>query len=174
MDTKSFRGWLCQLGELSDRQREQLKHRLLGGEASDDARDWINRRAQESLACPHCQAAHVQRWGRESGIQRYRCCDCHRTFNPLTGSPLAGLKCPEAWVDYTKAMIDGCSLRVAAGRSGVHVSTAFRWRHRLLQGPAQEQNTELHNIVEADETYFLESFKGQRKLSFPRNLVCQG
>jgi hypothetical protein len=70
MDAKLFRGWLHQLGELSDRQRDQLKHRLLGGEASDDARDWINRRAQESLACPHCQAAHVQRWGRES--QRYR------------------------------------------------------------------------------------------------------
>ena len=95
MDAKLFRGWLPQLGELSDRQRDQLKHRLLGGEASDDARDWINRRAQESLACPHCQAAHVQRWGRESEIQRYRCCDCHRTFNALTGSPLAGLKCRE-------------------------------------------------------------------------------
>jgi len=167
MDAKSFRGWLCQLGELSNRQCEQLKHRLLGGAASDDARDWINRRAQESLACPHCQAAHVQRWGRESGIQRYRCGDCHRTFNALTGSPLAGLKYREAWADYTKAMIDGCSLRVAARRSGVHASTAFRWRHRLLQGPDQAQDTELHNIVEADETYFLESFKGQRKLPRP-------
>jgi hypothetical protein len=60
MDAKLFRGWLRQLGELSDRQREQLKHRRLG-DASDDARDWINRRTQENLACPHCQAAHVQR-----------------------------------------------------------------------------------------------------------------
>lgn len=167
MDTKSFRNWLCQLGELSVRQREQLKRRLLGSEASDDARDWINRRAQESLACPHCQAAHVQRWGCDAGIQRYRCCDCRRTFNSLTGSPLAGLKRREAWADYTQAMIDGCSLRAAAQRSGVHVSTAFRWRHRLLQTPAQEQDTELHNIVEVDETYFLESFKGRRKLSRP-------
>ncbi len=85
----------------------------------------------------------------------------------LAGSPLAGLKCRAAWADSTEAMIDGCSLRVAAHRSGVHVSTVFRWRHRLLQGPAQEQDTELHNIVEADETYFLESFKGQRKLPRP-------
>lgn len=167
MDTKSFRDWLWRLGELSARQREELKRRLLGNEASQDARDWINRRAQESVACPHCQAAHVQRWGRESGIQRYRCCDCRRTFNALTGSPLAGLKCREAWADYTQAMIDGSSLRAAAHCSGVHVSTAFRWRHRLLQTPAQEQDTELHNIVEVDETYFLESFKGQRKLSRP-------
>lgn len=85
----------------------------------------------------------------------------------LAGWPLAGLKCRAAWADSTEAMIDGCSLRVAARRSGVHVSTVFRWRHRLLQGPAQEQDTELHNIVEADETYFLESFKGQRKLPRP-------
>ncbi len=45
MDAKSFRGWLRQLGELSARQLDQLKGRLAGGEASDDARDWINRRA---------------------------------------------------------------------------------------------------------------------------------
>ncbi len=165
MDAKLFRGWLYQVGELSERQLEQLKSRLAGGKAVDDARDWINRRAQESLACPHCQAAHVQRWGHDSGIQRYRCCDCHRTFNALTGSPLAGLKCREAWAAYTRAMIDGCTLRTAAHRWGVHLSTAFRWRHRLLQRPAQAQDTELHNIVEADETYFLESFKGRRQLT---------
>lgn len=70
MDAKSFRGWLGQLGELSDRQREQLQHRLLGGESSDDACEWINRRAQESLACPHCWAAHGQGWGCELGMQR--------------------------------------------------------------------------------------------------------
>lgn len=139
MDAKSFHGWLRRLGELSARQVEQLKGRLAGSEVSHDAREWINRRAQESLACPHCQGAHVQRWGHESGIQRYRCGHCHRTFNALTGSPLARLKC----------------------------RAAFRWRHRLLQRPAQEQDTELHNIVEADETYFLESFKGQRPLPRP-------
>lgn len=165
MDAKLFRVWLHQVGELSKRQLEQLKSRLAGGEAVDDARDWINRRAQENLSCPHCQAAHVQRWGHDSGIQRYRCGDCHRIFNALTGSPLAGLKCREAWAAYTRAMIDGCTLRTAAHRSGVHLSTAFRWRHRLLQRPAQAQDTELHNIVEADETYFLESFKGRRQLT---------
>lgn len=131
MDAKSFHGWLRRLGELSARQVEQLKGRLAGREVSHDAREWINRRAQESLACPHCQGAHVQRWGHESGIQRYRCGHCHRTFNALTGSPLARLKCRAAWADYAQAMIDGCTL------------------------------------VEADETYFLESFKGQRPLPRP-------
>ena len=37
----------------------------------------------------------------------------------------------------------------------------------MLQLPAHERYTELHNFVEADETYFLESFKGRRKLPRP-------
>jgi hypothetical protein len=134
MDAKLFRGWLHQLGELSDRQRDQLKHRLLGGEASDDARDWINRRAQESLACPHCQAAHVQRWGRESEIQRYRCCDCHRTFNALTGSPLAGLKCGVWGAEERQKQLSVCSNRYQRD----HAGDAIRLWQRL---PAPRTNT---------------------------------
>ncbi len=55
MDAKLFRWWLRQLGELSVRQVEQLKGRLAGSEARNDARDWINRRAEESLACSYCR-----------------------------------------------------------------------------------------------------------------------
>ncbi len=111
--------------------------------------------AQESLACPHCQAAHVSA-GARVGDSTLSVLDCHRTFNALTGSPLAGLKCREAWVDYTKAMIDGCSLAwpptaQVFSEYGIRVGGRPRSRHRV------------HNIVEADETYFLESFKGQRK-----------
>ena len=166
MDAKSFRGWLGQLGELSARQLEQLKGRLAGGEASEDARlDQSTRPGKPGL--PALSGGPCAALGPRVRDSALPSCDCHRTFNALTGSPLAGLKYREAWSNYAKAMIDGCSLRVAARRSGVHLSTAFRWRHRLLQGPAQEQDTELHNIVEADETYFLESFKDRRPLSRP-------
>lgn len=49
----------------------------------------------------------------------------------------------------------------------MHRATSFRWRHRMLALPASENDTERSNIVEVDETYFLESFKGKRKLSRP-------
>jgi transposase-like protein len=42
----------------------------------------------------------------------------------------------------------------------------------MLALPASENDTELENIVEADETYFLESFKGQREL--PRQARDRG
>ncbi|ENY77361.1 hypothetical protein C206_12464 [Pseudomonas putida TRO1] len=42
----------------------------------------------------------------------------------------------------------------------------------MLALPASENDTELENIVEADETYFLESFKGQREL--PRQARHRG
>jgi hypothetical protein len=49
----------------------------------------------------------------------------------------------------------------------VHKNTAFRWRHRFLTLPAEVKPSHLGGIVEADETYFLDSHKGERNLSRP-------
>jgi len=63
--------------------------------------------------------------------------------------------------------MDGVSVREAARRCGIHKDTAFRWRHRFLSLPARAKPAHLQGIVEADETYFLESHKGERHLSRP-------
>lgn len=42
-----------------------------------------------------------------------------------------------------------------------------RWRHRFLTRVAEHSDTREAGIVEADETFFLESFKGQRRLPRP-------
>ena len=47
----------------------------------------------DSVGCPHCQNRDVARWGQASGLPRYRCKACHRTFNALTKTPLANLAC---------------------------------------------------------------------------------
>ena len=44
----------------------------------------------------------------------------------------------------------------------VYRNTAFRWRHRFLSLPEEQQPIQLEGIVEADETFFLGSFKGQK------------
>lgn len=51
-----------------------------------------------------------------------------------------------------------------AQRLGVAQSTAFRWRHRFLACPINQQARQLVGIAEADESYFLVSYKGQRGL----------
>jgi hypothetical protein len=95
-----------------------------------------------------------------AGLPRFRCAACGRTFNALTGTPLARLRQRARWGEYAGALIEGERVRAAARRCGVHKNTAFRWRHRFLALPAQVKPSHLHGIVEADETYFLESPKG--------------
>jgi hypothetical protein len=64
-------------------------------------------------------------------------------------------------------MVNGETVRAAASCCGIHKNTSFRWRHRFLSIPSRIKPSHLHGIVEADETYFLESFKGSRHLPRP-------
>jgi len=80
---------------------------------------------------------------------------------------LAHLRKRGLWSRYAQAMIDGLSVRAAARCCQIDKKTAFLWRHRFLQQVARHQATRECGIVEADETFFLESFKGQRHLSRP-------
>ena len=110
--------------------------------------------------CPHCAGREVVGWGRSHGLLRFRCKSCGRTFNALTKTPMARLRKKEKWLDHARAMIEGMSLAKTAKLCGVHPTTAFRWRHRFLRAPASDKPRGLRGIVEADETFILESFKG--------------
>lgn len=55
----------------------------------------------------------------------------------------------------------GVTIEKAAERCGVDPTTAFRWRHRFLKAFSADMALELSGIAEADETFSLESFKGQ-------------
>jgi transposase-like protein len=104
----------------------------------------------------------VVRWGAASALPRYRCKACRRTFNALTKTPLAKLRMKNKWAAQTEALIEGVSIAKAARRCGVHYTTAFRWRHRFLASLAGDKPKTLAGIVEGDETFILESFKGKR------------
>lgn len=137
------------------------------GTALDPIAD-IEQRFAADPVCPKCQsAAKVGTWGSANGLRRYRCKACKVSFNCLTGTPLAQLHKRDLWLGNAQALVDGVSLRKTATRLGVHVETAFRWRHRFLKEPKSLKPQRLEGTVEADETYFLKSEKGARKLSRP-------
>lgn len=48
------------------------------------------------------------------------------TLNALTGTPLAQLHSREAWILYARAPVDRVSLRTAAARCGIDLTTSFR------------------------------------------------
>lgn len=115
-----------------------------------------------SLGCPHCGGDAIRRWGEANGKPRYRCTSCRKTFNALTGTPLAGLRRMDRWNDQARALISGETVAKASVRCDVAYTTAFRWRHRFLASLDLDKPQHLSGIVEADETFVLESFKGRR------------
>jgi len=117
--------------------------------------------------CPRCGCARVHGCGIVTGLQRRRCLGCRRTFNALTGTPLARLRKRERWLPYLQCLLESRTVRDAARVTGVHRTTSFRWRHRFAPGAARARPARLSSIVEADETYRLESQKGSRKLARP-------
>jgi len=83
-------------------------------------------------SCVHCGTPSSMKWGAFSGRQRYRCRGCGRTFSDLTGTALAHTKRLVRWPMALHLMEEAATLRRTARYSGIHPSTAFRWRHLVL------------------------------------------
>jgi len=202
MDQTAFDAWLEGIAALTERQRLVALESLClpgaeaaGGPKPDDptgppaasppnARPLaeaggaagialLGQRRVDSFGCPHCESRDVVRWGSASEMPRYRCKACKRTFNALTKTPLARLRQKDKWATQTAAMIEGTSTAKAAARCGVHYTTAFRWRHRFLTSLSGDKPKVLNGIVEGDETFILESFKGKRS-DLPRKARKRG
>jgi len=164
MNNGEFMQLISALRELDHHQRKRLSASL--NQASDEAKvfDVIEACFEANSACPHCACTDLHRFGCAGGLQRYRCRHCHKTFNALTGTPLARLRDKPKWLAYLAAMKQSLTVRQAAADTGIHRNTSFRWRHRFLSWISQDRPSQLHGITEADETYLLESGKGKRDL----------
>ncbi len=112
--------------------------------------------------CPKCKGHEIHRWGVRNGRQRYRCKTCVVTFNAFTDTPLRRLRQPRKWNKYLTGMTYSMTLRASAIEYDINLKTAFRWRHCFLEVINDDQAKELCGITELDETFFRESFKGQR------------
>ena len=168
MNAETFNEWMKQVPRLTLRQRELLRKRLDALDGQHQALAVIELPGStEPRSCPHCQGTDLDRHGQVSGLQIYRCQICHRTFNSLTGTALARLRKKDKWLGFSTALVPSQSLRQAASALGVHRNTTLRWRHRFLGSLKADRVATLQGIMEADETYFLDSRKGSRKLDRP-------
>lgn len=155
---------------LDHQERSQLRSWLA---TVDDAADAVANcialieQAAIGKCCPRCGGARSHRCGRASGLQRWRCLACGRSYNALSGTQLAHLRKKEHWLDYLQCLLDSRTVRASAEAVQVHRTTSFRWRHRMVAGFTRERAARLAGVVEADETYLLESQKGSRTLTRP-------
>lgn len=167
MKPQDFQALSAEIDKLTPHQRKLLSKRLNKMQNVQVVNTLIESKVTATAVCPKCAHDKIARWGSASGLQRYRCVACKATFNALTGTPLARLRKKEKWLDYAQQMQQGTSIRKSAQACDVHRNTAFRWRHRFLDSPNGSKPAGLSGIAEADEAFFLESFKGMKK-AMPR------
>lgn len=159
MRSRELKRMLAQAAKLTVVQRRELVWALT---QVDEAAEVVQTLESRPVSCPHCHSERVVRNGHASGLQRYKCRGCARTFNTLTATPLARLRHKGKWQAQADVLQQGLSVHRAAEQLQVAPSTAFRWRHRFLQLAQDIKARTLQGVVEADETYFLRSSKGQR------------
>jgi transposase-like protein len=143
-------------------QRQELIGKLKAQATASESVELLEAAGSQHRGCPHCDGEFIVRNGTANGLQRYKCRACGKTFNALTGTPLARLRHKGKWLDQTRALADGLTVRRASEHLSVAPSTAFRWRHRFLAVPRSVKPVALAGVAEIDETYVLESFKGQK------------
>ena len=161
MDHERFREWFSHVDELTTAQRKEVAAVLSDPPVGAASLAAIELGVDDERRCPHCASAGAVSRGKARGLRRYRCKACGKTFGALTG--IVGLHHKERWLAFGASLGAGETIREAAERCGIAPSTAHRWRHRFLAAVRQAPDR-LAGIVEADETFVLESRKGERKL----------
>lgn len=164
MDNQKYVDFLLRINTLSASQLRHLGLRVSQQLGLDDINHAVEKRLENISHCAHCGSENIVRWGMNRGLQRFRCKCCGKTFNELTGTPLARMRKLEQLGLYAQSMLDGDTLRQASAKCKIALSTSFQWRHKLLAMPASRQPAKLGGIVEVDETFFRESFKGKRTI----------
>ena len=167
MRKEAFQELLNQAGRLTPGQRIVLTERLSELDSGAGAGRELQHAVGFHPLCPSCHSSRCNRWGHMSGLQRFRCKDCGRTFNLLSGTPLARLRLKDRWLAYAECLEQGLTVRASAKLCEVNKKTSFRWRHRFLNQISKDQAEDLEGVVEVDETFFRESMKGNRHLLRP-------
>jgi len=166
MDHRKFKKRVTELvDELTSAQAQKLIEALKERGDGDEVQKLIEQQFESDVKCPHCGQRHIHRHGTAHGLGRYKCLDCGRTFNALTGTPLARLRHRSRWLKFSAQLNSSRSVRRAAIETDIDKSTSFRWRHRFLQAQKQSKDQSLVGIVEVDETFILESHKGEHRPS---------
>ena len=145
--------------DLTDEQLEKVKMFILA-----HLKIAINPIATyENHTCPHCGSLHIVKNGKKRDKQRFLCKDCKKTFVPTTKT--AAYKShysADVWTNYVGCMLSGLSVRKAGELVGIDYKTAFYWRHKIIGSLKEilDDKLTLQGIVEADETFFPVSYKG--------------
>lgn len=114
--------------------------------------------------CIYCHKTKVYKHGTyKNGGTRFRCQDCKRSYNELTGTSIHRIKKKELWDRYIELMFQSKSLEYIANELDINFRTAFLWRHKILSSFENLFTKEFKGIVETDDVFFDFNQKGRKK-----------
>ena len=114
------RAWLAEVDDLTVDQRLELEEVLAGQPPRAAVTAVIETSPGDERRCPHCGHGASVGCGQADGLRRFRCKGCGRSFNALTGTPLARLRKKERWLDFGRSLSEGGRLGRAVWRGGQH------------------------------------------------------
>ena len=92
MKAPEFLKFISEINQLDHHQRSVLTTTLAHLSDEPMVSELIETAFDTKGICPYCTHTESYRHGSASGLQRYRCKACKKTFNALTGTPLAHLR----------------------------------------------------------------------------------
>ena len=110
--------------------------------------------------CPHCQGSSFNKHGKYKNRQRYKCNICDRTFNEFTGTVWHYIHDHHKFRRYLECLAEQKTLFECTFLLEICMQTAFYWRHKILKAFEKVDIKPLKSKIEADETFVLESCKG--------------
>jgi transposase-like protein len=114
--------------------------------------------ARPEPACPICgKSGQAIRWGKaKSGLPRYRCKRCGRTFTPASGGLIDQRKLPtKTVVKFMVNILTGTSVSEASKAAKISMTTALCWMGKVFAALASWQSSiVLSGGVYVDEKYF--------------------
>ena len=116
------------------------------------------------VACPYCCNTDIYGHGNYRGRFRYKCKSCQKTFNDNTGTAIDGIKKVSEIQAYLNLLIESVSIRKAAKKLDLNISTVFSWRHKLLSSLSIKNGSLFTGLVECDDKQVDIREKGNKKL----------
>jgi transposase-like protein len=119
------------------------------------------------LDCPDCgPAGHVVRNGHKHHKQAYICRSCGRSFVTTTNTVLSGSHFGiSIWKAVLSDTLSGISIDKTAERLEISHKSVFEMRHKImlaLENLEEDVPSVVEDVVEADETYVPDSYKGSK------------
>ena len=135
-------------------------------EMSKNTTSKVVHNTQSSSVCPFCSSNRIVKNGKtKTKIQTYKCKDCNKRFNDLTGTLFTRSKLNMQQIEELFECFHNCStLRDVSEKLHVNLKTAFLYRHKILNILTDiNEKTALQGQIESDEYYISINLKGTRK-----------